>query len=102
VSATTASAGLLTGIECQTLHRSARFRGAETDKTHLPGSECTGACEPTRRIPLRAGRYQVVIHIFDDEADALDDSADPTNVLSGFLVLISPEKTPAPTYRVCV
>jgi hypothetical protein len=72
----------------------------------LSGLEHIGAdleYEAVKRIPLRAGRYKVVIHIFDDEAEAaaLDDSADPTpNVLSGFLVLIGPKKTPAPTYRV--
>ena len=72
----------------------------------LSGLEHIGAdleYEAVKRIPLRAGRYKVVIRIFDDEAEAaaLDDSADPMpNVLSGFLVLIGPEKTPAPTYRV--
>jgi hypothetical protein len=58
-----------------------------------------------KRIPLRAGRYQVTVHIFDSEteAPALDASADLTpDALSGFLVLISPEKTPAPIYRVRV
>jgi hypothetical protein len=51
----------------------------------------------------RPARYSTETREFDEEAEAaaFDDSADPTpNVLSGFLVLISPEKMPAPAYHV--
>jgi len=109
VTVRTATDGDATPTEREARHlwqSSAPYLLVSEGEVCLSGLEHIGAdleYEGVTRIPLGAGRYKVVIHIFDDEAEAaaLDDSADPTpDVLSGFFVFISPEKTPAPTYRV--
>lgn len=54
-------------------------------------------------IPLPAGRYSVVVHLIDWEAEpgALSDDGEPTDsVLPDFVVEIAEEPDPAPSYRV--
>ncbi len=72
----------------------------------LSGLEHVGA-EPeshaTTRIALAPGRYQVTAHLLDWEAepDAKDEAGKPTvQALPDFVVLVSPEPTPSPSYRV--
>jgi hypothetical protein len=55
------------------------------------------------RVPLAPGRYQVIVHFLDWEAEpgALNQSGQPTaQALPDFVVLISPEPVPNPSYRV--
>ncbi len=57
----------------------------------------------TTRVPLAPGRYQVTVHLLDWEAEsgAKDEAGQPTaQALPDFVVLVSPEPTPGPSYRV--
>ena len=71
----------------------------------LSGIEHVGGSAGPERIhlmPLKPGRYQVVVHIlaWEDDPDSRDADGRPArNALPDFLVLVSPEKIPAPAYR---
>lgn len=56
----------------------------------------------TTRIALPSGRYQVTVHMldWDKEPGARDSAGKPTaQALPDFVVLVSPESTPRPSYR---